>query len=534
MKGTAQAYGPPTWGTKGIPSAANTPPGITQCVSWTDLQGRFWLFGGYDPSGTYPTIGLRDALWMFDPMTNEWTWMKGTNQWDIPGVYGTMGVADTANRPGARRLSFGWVDGNGDLWLFGGDGLDVTGFSNTFNAWGALNDLWRYNIASNTWTWMGGTQYRNASSSYGTIGVASSTNWPSGRQFGNSWCDAQGNFWLFGGYEYFTTSRKNETWKYDVSTNMWTWMNGGPNHPLNGNPGIQGAGAPTNLPPARYASAGWRDAQGNFWMYGGQVDSSTSPFSSYIEMDDLWKYETALNQWTWIDGSILTDDSSVFLPPCQVNTGTYPGGLAYMSESWVDACGNFWMYGGAAAQTNASCNNLWCYQPTINKWYFVSGDQLGGLPYFGIMGVANPLNDPDDRSDGSAWVDNNGVFWIFGGSANAVFNDLWKFTPDYCCNSEFSTCCAKTISVEESSGQLAQPAYPNPAYIELHVPVSDDAERIILFDMNGRIVLEDKNPLVIESVYHLSLTGIASGTYILTVEGSQTCTDQQIIIQPLD
>ena len=48
-----------------------------------------------------------------------WTWMKGDNTIDQPGVYGTQGVADHDNKPGGRNISSTWKDQSGNLWLFG-------------------------------------------------------------------------------------------------------------------------------------------------------------------------------------------------------------------------------------------------------------------------------------------------------------------------------------------------------------------------------------------------------------------------------
>jgi hypothetical protein len=41
---------PGTFGTMGVASASNVPPGIYEGVYWTDLQGNFWIFGGVDAS----------------------------------------------------------------------------------------------------------------------------------------------------------------------------------------------------------------------------------------------------------------------------------------------------------------------------------------------------------------------------------------------------------------------------------------------------------------------------------------------------
>ena len=49
------------------------------------------------------------------------------------------------------------------------------------------------------WTWMKGSNNTNPSGSFGTQGVASATNNPSGFYEPAEWTDQQGNFWFFGG-----------------------------------------------------------------------------------------------------------------------------------------------------------------------------------------------------------------------------------------------------------------------------------------------------------------------------------------------
>src|SRR6188768_412162 len=77
------------YGVQGIPSVNNHPPGLYEYAEWKDLQGNFWLYGGCFPTNS--------DLWKYDPVTNEWTWVKGNGwSWQLP-VYGTMGVPDPAN-----------------------------------------------------------------------------------------------------------------------------------------------------------------------------------------------------------------------------------------------------------------------------------------------------------------------------------------------------------------------------------------------------------------------------------------------------
>src|ERR1035441_4605793 len=80
----------------------------------------------------------------------EWTWMGGRsyfNGWDMSGfmigpsgVYGTLGVPSAGNIPGGRYSATRWTDSSGNLWLFGGKGMDGT---NTYTlGFGDVNDAW--------------------------------------------------------------------------------------------------------------------------------------------------------------------------------------------------------------------------------------------------------------------------------------------------------------------------------------------------------------------------------------------------------
>ena len=116
---------------------------------WTDAGGNFWLYGGWglDSTGTNGNGALND-LWAYTPnatagQPGTWTWIKGSNTGAANGVYGDeLRPYKTYEiwTPGGRSNATHWVDGNGQLWLFGGVGYDST--STTGN--GYLNDMWRY------------------------------------------------------------------------------------------------------------------------------------------------------------------------------------------------------------------------------------------------------------------------------------------------------------------------------------------------------------------------------------------------------
>jgi N-acetylneuraminic acid mutarotase len=182
-------------------------------VSWIDSSNNLWLFGGFghDSAGTY---GNLNDLWEYSPSSREWTWVSGSNTIAASGVYGTLGIPSIANVPGARNSAVSWIDNSGNFWLFGGNGQQ-----SLVQDW--PNDLWEFNPATTTWTWMSGSKAVDANEgvpgTYGTLGVPALTNVPGGRSGALSWKTKDGNFWLFGGDGYDSTGTSgdlNDLWRY--------------------------------------------------------------------------------------------------------------------------------------------------------------------------------------------------------------------------------------------------------------------------------------------------------------------------------
>jgi len=125
------------YGSLGNASSVTVPGGRAQAAFWVDSTGNFWLFGG-NGSTAPATSGLFNDLWQFNPTAKQWTWISGSSSGGAAGVYGTLGTAAAGNVPGARAGAASWIDGTGNLWLFGGQG------SVSPLAGAELNDLWEY------------------------------------------------------------------------------------------------------------------------------------------------------------------------------------------------------------------------------------------------------------------------------------------------------------------------------------------------------------------------------------------------------
>ena len=277
-----------SFGTKGIPDISNNPPALYEPAWWTDLEGNFWLFGGQGANGLY------SALWRYKPETNKWTWMKGPSTTNEYGVYGVQGVPSPNNKPGARSYGMlSWTDNNGNLWLYGGGGYGSSGLAT------ALCDLWRYNIDSHEWTWMGGLPQLGTPYAVAKQVFSSENNPGSIHESTAQWVDNDGNLWFFGG-EISYSAFYNMVWKYDVSTNQWAWMAGDYIENVPNNYGTLGEYGIDTKPCGRRAYASFKNEDNKVLVFGGNIDGTYLDGHSYA---DLWQFDPDLLLWMWKDGS---------------------------------------------------------------------------------------------------------------------------------------------------------------------------------------------------------------------------------------
>ncbi len=327
------------------------------------------------------TANVTDIL--LDCGHNDWTWIDGiktagTISAPQYGAFPTSMPTTTpnpfTNTPGARYGAAGWVDNGGNLWLFGGRGWELTGKTPPDTLDGAMNDMW--------------------------VCV----------MIGGDYCEWQ----LVGGY--------NKTYGPAVIANAQEI----------GIPPL-----PFVIPPARLGAASWTDKSGNFWLFGG---SDGTKF-----MNDLWEYNTTslgaydlgtlwttTASWSFLSGGAL--DAPGIYPP---SVNAYPGARTN-AVTWVDASGNFWLFGGYGYDGQSPSilgflSDLWEY--TGGNWVFVAGSSKANqLGVYGTAGTAAATNLPGGRQEAAAWTDANGNLWLFGGegedatgTANGILNDLWVF-----------------------------------------------------------------------------------------------------------
>ncbi|MDI1355869.1 MAG: kelch repeat-containing protein [bacterium] len=418
--GTAGVYG-----TLGVTSPTNFPGSRSGFSSWQDALGNLWVLGGSTCCN-----GIGNDLWKYNPTGNTWTWMKGSTVGNQYATYGLQGTPSASNNPGGRYVASSWIDNAGRFWVFGGEAYAVSFGS------GKSNELWRYNPTTSEWTWMNGYSLLNQNGNYGTIGVSSPFNNPGSRQGGMTWKDSSGDLWLFGGYGYGVSGGLgylNDLWKYNVSTNEWTWISGSGNINQTGTYGSIGVPSVTNSPGARQEAAVWNDNLGNIWMFGGQ-GYGTATSMGYL--NDLWRYNISSGQWTWMNGTNSINQLGAY-GTLAISSSTNAPGSRQGPTSWVDSNGNFWLFGGygfGASTPSNHLNDFWKYNTISNQWTWMGGSgAIFQLGVYGTLGVPSPTNFPGARGQGRGWTDSAGDLWLFGGGGPsywggiAVFNDVWRY-----------------------------------------------------------------------------------------------------------
>jgi N-acetylneuraminic acid mutarotase len=461
---------PGVYGTLGTFAAANNPGNRQNPVTWTDMSGDLWLFGGYGCNSASSMNYLND-LWEYKTSTGQWAWVGGSSASEVSanspayayGVYGTKGTASTANIPGGRSNATAWMDKSGNFWLFGGIGVEAPGTPGGYYS-GLLNDLWKFAPSTKAWTWVSGSNTFGTNggqaSVYGTLGDGAEGNAPGGRYSPVSWVDGNGNFWLFGGEGMGSSTdtpaseqyQLNDLWEFQPSSGEWAWMGGSDSYSANPViPGVYGTiGVPSanNVPGARLLGTNWTDKSGNFWLFGGSGFDANGGDGA---LADLWEYNPTSQEWAWMGGSsTLPSDyvvSGIYGMEGVAAAGNLPGGR-YGATAWNDDNGNFWLLGGYGYDSSSDdpgyLNDLWAFDPTTKEWTWMAGSSVLGGPEngqggqngtYGTLGSAAESNSPGGREDAAGWTDGKGNLWLYGGygfdgvgtNSQAGEDDLWEY-----------------------------------------------------------------------------------------------------------
>jgi gliding motility-associated-like protein len=414
------------FGTKGVPSITNKPPGRYEANYWTDTSGNLWMFGGSS------SLGELNDLWKYDIAAGIWTWVSGSNVPNAGPVYGVQGIPSVNNEP--PNSSYGaacWITSDNCLWLYGG--------------YFCGNDLWRYSISTNEWTWMKGDGIWPTFSGaplLGTKGIADATVTPGPIIETKSSYTLNNELYLFGGGASLTGSFSNLMYKYLPTSNNWVWLSGDTTN--NFNNGIKFVENDSVLPCNKLSYSRWIDKNNKLIVFGGDEVKN----SIINRTNDAFGFNTITNKWSQLSYATIPNDTvGVNNGFCNPDSAASPPSIFEYSTVTTNDCNKTnWLFGGSSIVYYT--NQLWSFNTINDNWTLHRGyNQVISIDTFGAQGVGAATNIPAARSGSAIWTDKQNNVWIFGGykyyskdsnndplfSVQNYSGDLWKYIPDYSC-----------------------------------------------------------------------------------------------------
>lgn len=346
------ALASPTWAQTFTKHTTTGPGPSERSVPAAVGLGRWaYVFGGVKDDFNTQVNTFYNDLYRLDTRTN--TWQALTPVGDPPPRAFAAAVAHAPND---------------DIYIYGG-----ATYQSGFLLFIAFGDLWKYSVASNSWTQI---QAVNAV--------------PPARSGAAAWI-AGDRIFVFGGID-STFSTKNDLWKYDISNNSWTELI--PN-------GAAGS------PPARHvAQAGKRAKQGKLTLYGGEGDA----LSGFAVLTDTWQYDIATNSWTNVTP----------MRPFDIDPHRNYGAAAIVDEVLA-------LQGGDIPGGSSGCGAPFPQNPTEQLWKF----DLATLQWVRVFPVGSAL--PKLKRHAAAAV--RDVMYIFSGwdfvcPPGQIWNhDVYSFDP---------------------------------------------------------------------------------------------------------
>eukprot|EP01122_Echinamoeba_exundans_P008555 TRINITY_DN2859_c0_g1_i1.p1 TRINITY_DN2859_c0_g1~~TRINITY_DN2859_c0_g1_i1.p1 ORF type:complete len:906 (+),score=81.47 TRINITY_DN2859_c0_g1_i1:110-2827(+) len=427
-----------TWGSNADYDGTDANPGtiIDSLALYDNARRTMWLFGGIKTF--FPAGDVSNVLWNYTVgstlSSSYWKIASGTPTIGaVAGVYGPPGVSSPTATPGSRHSPVGFMDGD-EIWVFSGRGYGITNVS-----LGELNDMWKYNVVTRLWTFIGGNNVTSGSGSYGTKGIEAPTNLPPPRVEAGSWYDdVNREFWVFAGQVGTSPTRfYNDLWRFKLSTLQWTWMGGANTTNDFGSFGDRYNRSVSWLPRSRSAPATWMDTEQRLlYLFGGYT-------SAIVHSDELWTYNITDGTWGWITGTPGVGDRPANGTRGVPSTYGTPGGR-HNPTSWMNAQRTeAFIYGGRATRNSETTglDDIWKFNLLNQTWTWIDGTGLNSRPPSGAIGMASANNTAGGRSYHATFYDENtDELWLYGGENKPSSTVGFRGVSDFWYRNSFVMC----------------------------------------------------------------------------------------------
>lgn len=404
-------------GQVGVENASNHPAAMSGYTSWF-YNNSLWYYGGTSENTT-DANAVQKRIWKFNLATQLWVCVKDPSS--ARGSFGQQQISDSNNTPPALIDMSNSTVLNNEAYFIGG--YELGGNSMDMETYGLHNSLWKYNMATNEWTWMRGNITTNRPAFFGKKGVENSNNIPEAKRHVFLW-NENGIIKTFGGR---TNNRGNtiDIWNYSPTSNNFTWTDGRslafkPWTDFETRAYIEDEDVPSvfNIT-TPYSTITWGEKGSKLWYLAQYTTNSSGIFGA------MWEYDVATctnfkikeqTDYVTTYGELgVAADSNI--PPYRQN-----------SCLW-ETNSKLYLMGGN--YNGSFFNDFWVFDKATKQWTWLNGAKNNDIPYsqYGPIGLASTTNYPRSRTQAISWVDEDENLWLFSGSNNESYylNDFWKF-----------------------------------------------------------------------------------------------------------
>ena len=279
-----------------------------------DSKGDFWFFGGFGIASTDRKATIA-VLWRFSNRDHSWHRIGMSSS--SPGTHGQKGEESTNFWPPPREFCKLWADTSGHLWMFGGqqrvppprkaEYRIVDGTKRLFRSCfgsesiriGLYSDLWRYDIASSQWAWMGGKtrpDFEPIELSQQKPSEFSPQNWPDDFRGARLTTTAAGDVYFLQPSLLAPSQAGrfcNLLWQYSAKLGEWEWHTIASNAAEQVQPQTNNEADLRNSLSLRFAMALGLLPDGTLYAFGGNAYLPEGNLNRYAFFADLYTFKAA-------------------------------------------------------------------------------------------------------------------------------------------------------------------------------------------------------------------------------------------------
>jgi Kelch motif/Galactose oxidase, central domain len=411
LKGGQTTNQNPIYNTLGGANPTTTPGSRMNMAGFVDPNAQtLYLFGGVNGSSYY------NSTFVYNTGTGNWSYTTGANSANSSG---TQPLASNLFQgyPSARAgMGFAVAPlGSGNrMFMKGGRGL--AGNNSTV---GILKSYYRTTSTLPAFQWLTGQDFsidhNSPSNFFGGVNPLDPGS------LTNLCVFTDNNFnslWQFGGID--GDGFTNNAMMFQSLNPIGTTFTRVAGSTSREDPGSYNGQGNSGIPAARAFAAYWKDAAGNFWIFGGSSPDNGA-------MNDLWRFNPTTNVFTLVKGTFRNTTAS-YGTISTTSSSNFPPARAQASAV-VSSDGKFYIFGGANGANYY--NDLWQFDPTTNNWTWLKGSNTPNASASGFTGINSPTATPGAVKGAMAWRLNN-TMYIYGGEGYdgngnlGRLGDLWS------------------------------------------------------------------------------------------------------------